>query len=158
MKDDDVQNKGCVCSLDLVFRPEIKRNAIFPFFELLVKLADRIKQLTVGLFRCFGGVKSFVHATFDGGKLAHRPEQVEFALAIRERDVADIIWRILTRELNVHVIVILHRRSTRTQADTTTRQNNRTSDRGTLLLFIKQVGNPKDPFSLFDFDRIQAKA
>ncbi len=44
MKDNNVENERRMRRLDLVFRSEVERNAILPFFELVIKLAYSIQK------------------------------------------------------------------------------------------------------------------
>jgi hypothetical protein len=107
--------------LDFVFRSEVDWDIIFPVLKLLVELTNSVEQFTVRLFRGFDRVQSLVHLASNNGKCAHEAEEVHFALAVRERDIPDVVWRIFARKLHVRVVVILNWRSPRPQTNTRTR-------------------------------------
>lgn len=111
-----MENERSMGGLDLIFWPEIYGNTVFPFFKLLIKLSDCVEELSIGLLRCLGRVKSFIDLAFDSSERAHRSEQIEFPFPVRQWNVSDIIWRIFAWKFDIHVVVILHRRSTRTEA------------------------------------------
>lgn len=91
-----MKNQRRVGALDFGFRPEINRDALLPFLELFVKLADRIQKLAIGLLRCSGGVESLIHLALDSCKPAHRPEQIEFSSSISQRDIPNVVRRVAT--------------------------------------------------------------
>lgn len=103
-----MKDKRGVGSLNLVLGPEINGDAVFPVFQLLVEFTDCVQQFPIRLLRCFGGVETLIYSAFDGGEFAQRSEQVEFAFPIGKWNISNVVWRIITRELDVHVIIILH--------------------------------------------------
>lgn len=79
---------------DLVLRSEINRNTILPLLKLPVKFTDGAKEFAVGLLGGFDGVEILVHLAFNDSECAHQPEQIDFAFAAFERNVAYVVWRI----------------------------------------------------------------
>lgn len=66
MEDNDVQDQRRMSGLDFVFRSKVDRDIVFPFFQFLVEITNGVQKLSIGLLRCFSGIKPFVHAAFDG--------------------------------------------------------------------------------------------
>ena len=90
-----------------MFGPKINGNTVLPVFQLLVELANSVKQLSIRLLGGLGRVEFFVYFARDDGKGTHQSEKVGLALAISQGNVADVIRRVFTREFHIHVIIIL---------------------------------------------------
>ena len=97
MKDDDVQDQWGVLRFDLMLGSKIERDAVLPFFELLIQLADGIEELTVRLPRRLGGIELLVDLALDDGESTHESEEVDLALTTGERNVPNVVRRVLTR-------------------------------------------------------------
>lgn len=42
MEDNDVQDQRRMCGLDIVFRPEVDWDAVFPFLQFLVEITNGV--------------------------------------------------------------------------------------------------------------------
>lgn len=137
-----MEDKRGVGGLDLMFGAEVERDAVFPGFEFSVQLADGIEQFSVALLRGLDGIELAIDFARDDGKLAHEAEEIDLAFAIGEWDVANVVGGVLGREFNIHVIIVLSRGATRSEAS----------------VFIEEICDPKHPLPLFDLDRVEIES
>lgn len=104
---DEMQDQWRVGSFYLMFRAILDRNALFPVFQLLIEFANGVQKLAVRLLCCASRVKSFVYSTLDYCESTHDSEKVDFTLAIRKWNIADIIRWLFAGKVDIHIIVIL---------------------------------------------------
>ena len=97
VKDDDVQDQWGVLGFDVMLGSKVEGDALLPFFELSIQLADGIEELTVRLPGRLGRIELLVDLTLDDRKGTHEPEEVDLALATGERNVPNVVRRVLTR-------------------------------------------------------------
>jgi hypothetical protein len=102
---------------DIVFWSELQRYVVLPSFQLFIKLTNGIEKLTVCLLGCFYRVQPLVYLTLDNRESTHETEEVHRAIAISEGYVANIVRRGFAGQLDVHIVIVLHRGSARSQTD-----------------------------------------
>ena len=113
-----MQDERCMGSFDLVFWAEIQWDTVFPSFEFLVQFTNGIEELAISLLGSLDGVKLLVNFTFNQGECTHEAEKIKLSFSIGKRDIANIVWWVVTRKLNIHIVIILDRWSAGTEADT----------------------------------------
>src|SRR6266498_3982869 len=127
VKKDDMEYQWCMRRPDLMLGTKIDWYAILPFLQLMIELSDSIEKLSVGLLCSLSRVQLLVDLALDGCKFAHKAEQIDLALSISKGDISNVVIRVRAWEINIHIIVVLRRRSSRPQAD----------------VFVQHVSDPK---------------
>ena len=115
--------------LYIIFWPEIQRDAFFPIFKFPIKLADCIEQLTVRLARSLGGIELLIYLALDDRKRAHQSEQVHLALSVSQWHVPNVIVGVFAGQFDVHIVIVLDRRPSRAEAETSEDQRAHLSPR-----------------------------
>ena len=68
MEYNNMQNEWSVGGLNLIFRPKVQRNGVFPLLELSIKLTDGVEKFTISLLGSLGRVQLLVHFALDDRK------------------------------------------------------------------------------------------